>query len=133
MTDTKWDAAVDCAGGDDWIEMTENGWGLLIAYQAPVGKLGRAPVTAVPRPGWASDADRESVFDDIDKYLVDAGATAPPRYSRWFVCRPKAVTDDQFWAAMDAAVSADWPEDNHPRHHPPLLERAFAALYSLDR
>ncbi|QHO69896.1 DUF5956 family protein [Marisediminicola antarctica] len=133
MNDTKWDAAVECVGGDGWIEMTENGWGLLIAHQAPVGTLGRAPVTSVPRPGWASNADRESVCDDIDGYLADAGVTAPPRYFRWFVRRPKAVTDNQFWSAMGGAVAADWPEDNHPRHHPPVLERAIAELYSDDR
>lgn len=133
MTATKWDAAAEYADGNDWVEMTEIGLDFLIAYEAPAGNLARAPrppEQRVDRSGKPlSDEDRESIDDDTDSYLADAGVPPAPRNYRWYVRRPKAMTDRQFFDVMYSAIHDNWPDDNMPHHHLESLERAFAGLY----
>jgi len=136
MNATKWDAAAEYTGADDWIAMTEIGLDYLVAYHAPDGNLARSPLPPELRTGRhgmpLGDSDRETLDEDTDQYLADAGVPAPPRDFRWYVRRPHRMTDKQFFDRMYSAVHADWPDDNRPNHHLLPLERAYVDLYSDD-
>jgi hypothetical protein len=120
-SDNPWDQVPIGARPPGWIEATENGWGAVAAWFAGVENLVREPtsfegrsieVTCVGPDGTErsrSDAftaaDMESIDDDIDSYLADAGVPLRPRGFAWFIRSPLEVHgDDEFWSAFTGAV-----------------------------
>jgi hypothetical protein len=119
--DNPWDQGPIGARPPGWIEATENGWGAVAAWFAGVENLVREPrsfegrtieVTWVGPNGTERSsseaftaADMESVDDDIDSYLADAGVPLRPRGFAWFIRSPLEVHgDDEFWSAFTGAV-----------------------------
>lgn len=146
MSDDPWGARQASAAPDGWIPATENGWGALVVWAAGPPNVVRVP--AAPRdretvvvtrdsdgrqtrePSRLTDADLESIDDDIDSYLAEAGLPPRPRGFDWYLRPPgaAAASPDGFWAAVWEATTAGLPDD---RLHPSQLRVAAAA--ALDR
>jgi hypothetical protein len=120
-SDNPWEQVRIGACPPGWIEATENGWGAVAAWFAGVVNLVREPrsyegrtiqVTCVGPDGTERSsseaftaADIESIDNDIDSYLTDAGVPLPPHGFRWFIRNPAGVRgDDEFWSAFNGAV-----------------------------
>lgn len=119
---------------DDWILVTENGWGYLAAYCATTPNLRQQPVSPEQR---IAESRYDITVEDLDiidesneSYLSDAGVPSPPRNHLWFIRRPRGLRDNEFWRAVTGAVNAEWPADNHPRGITPVMIRAVAELYA---
>lgn len=123
-----------------WIRATENGWGALVVWAAGQGNFVRVPAAAGDRYGMVvhrdrngserqqpfvlAEADLESIDDDIDSYLADAGLPPRPRGYDWFIRRPPNTDpgEDGFWSAVWAATTATLPHDAVQ----PSMMRGFA-------
>jgi hypothetical protein len=120
-SDEPWDQVPIGACPPEWIEATENGWGALAVWCAGVENLVREPrsfegrtieVTCVGPDGVERSrsevftaADMESIDDDIDSYLAEAGVPLRPRGFAWFIRSPWEVHgDDEFWRAFTGSV-----------------------------
>lgn len=99
--------------GRPYIELSENGWGAVIAAVAEPHRVrrgalaiadytttivherdGRKSSESKPR----SEDDQRSIDDDIDEYLAAAGLPPRPRGFRWFIEVPPGVPNaDEFW------------------------------------
>lgn len=149
MSDDPWGAGQASAAPEGWIPATENGWGALVVWAA--GPLNVVRVAAAPRnretvvvTGYSdgrevrkasrlTDADLESIDDDIDSYLAEAGLPPRPRGFDWYLRPPGAAAagPDAFWAAVWEAATAGLPHDGlHPSR---LRVAAVAALERLYR
>jgi len=102
--------------GRPYVELTENGWGAVIATVAEQHRVRRGTLAiadytttivherdglrwseSVPR----SESDQRSIDDDIDEYLVAAGLPPRPRGFRWFIEVPPSVPNaDEFWRSI---------------------------------
>lgn len=120
-----------------WIELSENGWGAVIAWLAGPENVVRKPVgqrkdlvreTCTAADGstrtWTepiTEADVRGIEDDIDFYLADAGLPPRPRGFHWFLGLPAAVPDEQdFWRRIHEADSGD------SAGHPDLVREVAA-------
>jgi hypothetical protein len=71
----------------------------------------------------------ESVENDIDSYLKDAGVPLPPHGFTWFIRNPAGVRGDPaFWSAFTGAVY-----DQVSTQAPTPREIATAAAIIMDR
>lgn len=142
MSEDPWGARLASAPPEGWIQATENGWGALVVWAA--GPLHVLRVPAAPRnretvvvtsysdgretrePSRLTDADLESIDDDIDSYLAEAGLPPRPRGFDWYLHPSGAVPagPDAFWAAVWEATIAGLPRDGL---HPSRLRIAVAA------
>ncbi|WP_254678558.1 DUF5956 family protein [Arthrobacter sp. 24S4-2] len=106
-----------------WILATENGWGALVLWAAGQGNFVRIPLADRSRQGIIvhqfpdgserrtryvpTEADLDSIDDDIDTYLADAELPPRPRGYDWFIRPPDATLgEDAFWSAIWAATTA---------------------------
>jgi len=111
-----------------WILATENGWGALVLWAAGQGNFVRVPLADRDRHGIIvhkfpdgserrapfvlTEADLQSIDDDIDTYLADAELPPRPRGYDWFIRPPDtALGEDAFWSAVWAATTAALPGD----------------------
>jgi hypothetical protein len=142
MSDDPWGAGQASTAPEGWIPTPENGWGALVAWAA--GPLNMVRVPAAPRnretvvvtqysdgrvtrePSLLTDADLESIDDDIDSYLAEAGLPPRPRGFDWYLRPPAAAAGgpDAFWAAVWEGATAGLPNDGM---HPSRLRVATAA------
>ncbi|MBN3498842.1 hypothetical protein JYA52_15160 [Arthrobacter pascens] len=129
MSNNPWECEELSEAPAGWIPATENGWGALVVWAAGPGNVVRVPaaprdrhtvvVTHYPdgsehrEPSMLSDAELESIDDDIDAYLDDAGLPPRPRGYDWFIRRPQNTGpgDDAFWAAVWSATAASLPHE----------------------
>jgi hypothetical protein len=131
-----------------WIRAMENGWGALAVWAAGHGNFVRVPAAAGDRYGMAvhrlpdgsersepfvlTQADLESIDDDIDSYLADAGLPPRPRGYDWFIRRPPNTQagEDAFWSALWAAATATLPGGGvRPAAIKGLAKEALARMY----
>jgi hypothetical protein len=79
-----------------------------------------------------TDADLDSIDDDIDSYLADAGLPPRPRGYDWFIRRPPNTEagEDAFWSAVWAAATATLPDGGvRPSAIKGLAKEALARMY----
>ncbi|MEK0156993.1 DUF5956 family protein [Arthrobacter oryzae] len=111
-----------------WILATENGWGALVLWAAGQGNFVRVPLADRDRHGIIvqkfpdgserrapfvlTEADLQSIDDDIDTYLADAELPPRPRGYDWFIRPPDTgLGADAFWSSVWAATTAAVPDD----------------------
>jgi hypothetical protein len=145
MSDNPWERVPIGACPPGWIEATENGWGAVAAWFAGVENLVRQPrsyegrtiqVTCVDRDGTErkssepfTAADIESIDNDIDSYLTDAGVPLQPHGFTWFIRSPSEIHGDHgFWSAYTGAVY-----EQVSTQAPTPREIATAAAHIMDR
>ena len=131
-----------------WIRATENGWGALVVWAAGPANFVRVPAVTGDRYGMTvhrdrnggerqerfvlSNADLESIDDDIDSYLADAGLPPRPRGYDWFIRRPPNMDrdGDAFWSAVWAAATATLPDGAvRPSTVKGFVKEALARMY----
>lgn len=141
-----WNQVRDGAKGDGWAEATANGWGALIAWVAGPSNTARKPAAArdrhtevlvmtdgavVRQPSMLSDADLDSIDDDIDTYLAAAGVPPVPRGYTWFIRRPaQCPADAAFWAAINRGVADADPDAAEPLELRLIADSVVRALYA---
>lgn len=99
--------------GRPYLELSENGWGAVIAEIADPDRVRRAPLNlddytttvvhmrdgrerSVSQP--RSEADQRSIDDEIDDYLAAAHLAPRSRGFRWFLEVPPGVSNEnEFW------------------------------------
>jgi uncharacterized protein DUF5956 len=129
MSNDPWESLEFSEAPAGWIPATDNGWGALVVWAAGPGNFVRVP--AAPRdrhtvvvthypdgtehrsPSLLTDAELESIDDDIDAYLADAGLPPRPRGYDWFIRRPPNTgsAEEEFWSAVWSATTAALPHD----------------------
>lgn len=145
MIEQSWDQVSDCPRPEGWVEATANGWGALVTWLAGPGNTCREPVAAgdrhteilrvvngaeIRQPSALSDADLESIDDDMDTYLAAAGIPPMPRGYAWFIRRPgKCSTEAAFWTAINQGVQEAAPEAVHPLEFRLVLDGVLRSLY----
>lgn len=103
--------------GKDYLELSENGWGAVIAAVAGSEKVRRVPLRLseyTVRTSWEHEGehrtevrernaeDQESIDEAVEEYLADAGLPARPRGCRWFLAVPPGVADAPgFWRTVN--------------------------------
>lgn len=123
-----------------WVEVSENGWGALIAWAAGPENLRRTPRSDEGRTVRASCTtggttrewtepftaeDRRSVDDSINEFLLDAAIPAQPPGYVWFIRVPPHFSSaDAFLGAVNAKMNAG---DSRPP-----AELARAACRAMD-
>ncbi|WP_051441483.1 DUF5956 family protein [Arthrobacter sp. H14] len=141
-----WDEvrAGDCPG--EWVIVTDNGWGALVAWSAGQANLCRQP--SGPQSGRTkvqelkdgvlrereeplTGQDREEIEAEIDSYLSDAGVPPMPRGYVWFIRRPDHIpSDEEFWRSINRAVAERTPVTATPADLTPELAGIMADLYA---
>ena len=79
-----------------------------------------------------TEADLDSIDDDIDSYLADAGLPPRPRGYDWFIRRPpnRDPGEDAFWGAVRDAATATLRQDAvHPSTLKGFAKEALARTY----
>jgi hypothetical protein len=127
--------------GVHYAELPESGWGALVGWLAGSERLlGHAEtssdhqtVLTVEREGSTTvqesvrnAAEQATVDEDINGFLLDAGAEPRPTGVRWFVQLPAGVTAQDFWSLANDAAAKSGP---HPSELKIPLQRALARLY----
>ncbi|WP_335986950.1 DUF5956 family protein [Glycomyces sp. MUSA5-2] len=118
--------------GREYLELTENGWGALIAAAADSERVRRTPLhpgdyrvhTIQERDGATETSqeprtheDQRDIDDAIDEHLAEAGLEPRPRGYRWFLQTPPGTDDaTAFWRHLnrtfaDLASSAPDPAE----------------------
>lgn len=113
-------ASDEASGRGQTVELTENGYGALVAWEAgpqhvrrcvqPAGPPRMVRVT-VEKPGqppvsWDEEMtaeERQSIVDDINDFLADAGIPAQPAGYQWLLDLPSGSADD-FWTQLGRHV-----------------------------
>ncbi|MBT2535634.1 DUF5956 family protein [Arthrobacter sp. ISL-69] len=148
MNNDPWASAELGEAPAGWILATENGWGALVVWAAGQGNFVRVRAAAGDRLGTVvhrfqtgsaqlepfvlTEADLESIDDDIDSYLAAAELPPRPRGYDWFIRRPPNTDlgEDAFWDAVWAASTATLPHDAvHPSTLKGSAKEALARMY----
>ena len=148
MNNDPWASAELAEAPAGWILATENGWGALVVWAAGQGNFVRVRAAAGERYGTVvhrlqngserlepfvlTEPDLESIDDDIDSYLADAGLPPRPRGYDWFIRRPPNTDpgEDAFWGAVWAAATATLRHDAvHPSTLKGFAKEALARMY----
>ncbi|MGP3979361.1 DUF5956 family protein [Streptomyces sp. 8N114] len=125
--------------GRQYIELTENGWGALLAWCAGPAHVVRCPdhtekppvVTTVTGPGGTvtrsesprTAADQAEIDDEIDGYLADADVPPQPRGWRWFLALPSQCANARDFHGLVGSAFAGLPKDMRPREIRDVLSR----------
>lgn len=105
-----------------WAEVSENGWGAMLAWAAgpentcrqPATDDGRTTRTTVERPGRPpehstepfTEADRDQIEEGINTYLEAAGVPPrPPGYTWYIRVWPPSLTATEFLAQVNTDVN----------------------------
>lgn len=146
MVEQSWTEVRQRPRPEGWVEIPANGWGALVAWAAGPMNTCREPATAgerhteiltmangaaVHQPSVLSDANLESLEDDIDAYLAAASVPPLPRGYAWFIRRPrKCRTDVVFWSLLTDEVRGLEPFAEHPLEFRLVLGGVLASLYA---
>lgn len=142
-----WSEVQEGGPSTSWVELPENGWGALMGWAAGRDNLRRSPSSDVGRTvtGYIEDAhgrtpfvepftaaDRESIDDDIDMYLRDAGVPPRPRGFVWMIRVPHGhMSPEAFLADVDGAIlRASDDSVTHPMQLLPVFADVLRDIYA---
>ncbi|MBC7763653.1 MAG: hypothetical protein H7201_18055 [Candidatus Saccharibacteria bacterium] len=123
----RWDEVQPLEDPAGWAEVTENGWGMLLAWVAGPENTRRGPTTddvrtvrtTLERTGFPviystepfSAHDRDLTEEGINPYLEAAGVPPRPRGYTWFIRMwPPTTTADDFLDRTNASVLHNSPD-----------------------
>jgi hypothetical protein len=128
--------------GRRYAELPESGWGALVGWLAGGERLlgcaeevsdHQTRVTVEDRGSSTTSAhqrlpeEQALVDEDINGYLMEAGAEPRPSGRRWFVLLPDGMSAHQLWAVTNGAAAAAPP---HPAALIAPVRQALLSLYS---
>ena len=131
------DATVALDSQTYYAVLPESGWGALVGWLAGSERLvgcrddlaDHQVVVTEDRDGTSTTsvqprlvADQAIIDDDINSYLLDAGAEARPAGLRWFALLPENELAARLWDMTNQAAAAA------PPHPSALLQPVRAAL-----
>jgi hypothetical protein len=148
MSKDPWESVEVSEAPEGWLLATETGCGALVVWAAGTGNFVRLP--ALPRDrdtvvvahfpdgsqrreaSLLTDAELQSIDDDIDSYLGDAGLPTRPRGYNWFIrCPPNAdIGADTFWATVWTATMTGLVDDAvRPSQLKDAARQTLASIY----
>jgi hypothetical protein len=100
---------------DELIELPANGWGQLVGWVAGVKRLRRVvdrrehmttlyyPMKGLTIRRPRSASEQEEIEEDVNSYLAEAGVPPRPPGYVWYVGKPAAVSEGEFWVRIREA------------------------------
>lgn len=143
-----WDEVQALGEPDGWAEVSENGWGALLAWAAgpentrrhPTTDDGRTIRTIVERPGQPpefstepfTEVDRDLIEEGVNTYLEDAGVPPrPPGYTWYIRVWPPSLTAAEFLDQVNADVNTGPTGTVMPAQWRERMETVLAEMYQL--